>query len=666
MKKLLSLLLATVLALSCLGSVAFAADNTLVNGCYYDGTYHTPEPEVTLSTGEKLVKNRDYTVSYQDNKDAGTAKVIIKGLGPYSSYTETLTFTIYPRPISVKVDDQTYTQKDPQYNYSYTVTQGSIVNGDNLKPSYSISHTTTSTNTAGITEIVDTVTATFANGNYNVAASDGVVRTVYSENGAKPTSELTIAPISPVTYNGQYQTPVVTVKNGLNQTLVSGTDYSTNYSNNKNAGTATVTVSGKGTYSGMSATQTFKINKRDVTVTVSDVTVKQNEGYSGSWSASQDICYGDALPTPSFNLPDSSSQPGKYPITIMFPESQNYNIIVKNGTLTILANGNSNGNTGGNTGGNTSENSGGNNSSNPQTPASYSITATCNEGGSIFPSGTFTVKSGETVAFKISTNTGYHIKAVYVDGKPIDIREGYTFTNLGSDKKVYVEFEKTTATGTDTGTSDISSSIDLEDDPAISTPDNNKLPFLDVKPGDWFYESVRYAFAKDILHGTGAQTFSPYVNTTRAMIVTILHRFENSPVVITDTNAFTDVKAGDWYEAAVKWAAANGIVNGYGNGKFGPNDLVTREQLVTILYNYARYKNYETNAASTLSSFTDSKDISKYAQTPMQWAYTYKLMSGKTSTTLAPKDYATRAEVAAIVQRFDQNIVITRFPNNIL
>lgn len=176
-------------------------------------------------------------------------------------------------------------------------------------------------------------------------------------------------------------------------------------------------------------------------------------------------------------------------------------------------------------------------------------------------------------------------------------------------------------------------------------------PFTDVNTGDWFYDDVKYAYEDGLMVGTGTINFSPNLETTRGMIVTILHRMEGAPEA-GDVSIFTDVTKGKWYSNAVKWATENRIVAGYGNGKFGPEDSITREQMAVILMNYAKLKGYDVSAKTNLEKFTDSSEVSDWATNALAWANAKGLINGISSEILAPQGLATRAQVAAILHRF--------------
>ena len=180
--------------------------------------------------------------------------------------------------------------------------------------------------------------------------------------------------------------------------------------------------------------------------------------------------------------------------------------------------------------------------------------------------------------------------------------------------------------------------------------------FTDVDQDKWYHEGVDYAIKNGLMNGTGADTFAPDATTTRAMVVTILYRLDGEPAVTKDI-PFADVPAGQWYSNAINWAAANGIVDGYGNGKFGPDDTITREQMAAILYRYASYKGYSVSDLANLTGYTDAASVSEWASTAMRWAVAEGLIEGTSATTLSPSGDSTRAQVATILMRFCEGVV---------
>ena len=176
-------------------------------------------------------------------------------------------------------------------------------------------------------------------------------------------------------------------------------------------------------------------------------------------------------------------------------------------------------------------------------------------------------------------------------------------------------------------------------------------PFLDIRT-HWAKSAIESAVAKGLFAGTSPTTFHPDQAMNRAMLVTVLYRMEKEPAAEGRGKSFEDVSAGAYYAKAVVWASDKGIVAGYSETQFGPEDTITREQLAVILNRYATYKGYNTSKTADLAAFQDADQISEWARVPVQWANVMKLLNGRTSTTLAPKGSATRAEVAKILVTF--------------
>lgn len=180
------------------------------------------------------------------------------------------------------------------------------------------------------------------------------------------------------------------------------------------------------------------------------------------------------------------------------------------------------------------------------------------------------------------------------------------------------------------------------------------LGFEDVLKSDWFYESVKFVKRNNLMSGTSQTQFAPNTNLTRGMLVTILYRIENNPQC--GEPEFLDVEKNLWYSSGVAWAAENGIVNGIGNGLFGPNNNITREQIAVILYNYTKFNKIELVNGDDLRMFIDKSEVSSWAIDGVQWAVAKKLISGKGDGILDPKGNATRAEIATILKRYIENV----------
>ena len=258
----------------------------------------------------------------------------------------------------------------------------------------------------------------------------------------------------------------------------------------------------------------------------------------------------------------------------------------------------------------------------------YKITVTAPENATVAPKGTVKVKRDREQTFIIEAKKGYEIEDVLVDGKSVGAIDEYTFKKVREHHTLEIKVK------------------------AIETNPEEKETFKDVKKDDWFYKAVDYVYKKELMNGTGKNEFSPNISTTRGMIVTILYRLEGSPEVANST--FTDVASTEYYAKAVAWGEANGIIKGYGEGIFGPNDIITREQLAAIMYRYSNYKKYDVSAGedTNILSYNDISELSEYAVSSMQWACGESLVSGIGNNLLAPRGNATRAQVATILMRY--------------
>lgn len=178
--------------------------------------------------------------------------------------------------------------------------------------------------------------------------------------------------------------------------------------------------------------------------------------------------------------------------------------------------------------------------------------------------------------------------------------------------------------------------------------------FTDLSSSAWYHEYADYVIGEGLMTGASDTTFAPNAALTRAMLVTTLYRAEKEPAV-TGADTFTDVVSGSWYEKAVIWAAANGIVTGYGDGRFGPGDPITRQQLAAILWRFAQYKGYDVRAnGTTMPDFVDRGQIASWAGEAVSWAYSRGVLTGKDGNVLDPTGGATRMEAAAMLARFLQ------------
>ena len=244
-------------------------------------------------------------------------------------------------------------------------------------------------------------------------------------------------------------------------------------------------------------------------------------------------------------------------------------------------------------------------------------------------------KKGDTVTITTAPDDGYALDTVTVKdekGKEIkltDLGNGkFSFTMPDSKITIDAQFVEKT-----------------DEIPVVVNP------FADVKESDWFYNDVMYVYSKGIMSGTGEKTFEPNTTTNRAMFVAVAWRLEHMPAPENEAS-FTDVEKGTWYTDAVAWAYENGVASGFGDGTFGPNESITREQLAVFLYKYAQYKGYDLTITGNIDSFSDKDSVSSWAKNAVTWAVQNKIIAGKDGNKLDSKGFATRAEFAAIIHRF--------------
>lgn len=247
-------------------------------------------------------------------------------------------------------------------------------------------------------------------------------------------------------------------------------------------------------------------------------------------------------------------------------------------------------------------------------------------------------ENGETVTLTAVPDEGYELDTLTVTdskGKEIDLTHKggneYTFKMPAGRVEIEVSFRE----------------IEVE------------LPFTDVPEGAWYEDAAAYVYEHGLMAGTSATTFAPDATTSRSMIATILWRMAGSPVVNYAMD-YTDVAQGQWYSEAIRWAASEGIVGGDGNGLFGTNDPITREQFAVMLYRFAQEQGYDVSIGenTNILSYTDVADLSEYAISAMQWAVGAGIINGTgDGSTLTPQGQATRAQAAVMLMRFCEEYV---------
>ncbi len=271
--------------------------------------------------------------------------------------------------------------------------------------------------------------------------------------------------------------------------------------------------------------------------------------------------------------------------------------------------------------------------------------------GEISVSPRFPVEGDEVIITPVP-GAGFIVKDVIVtdrNGHELMVRslgnDTYAFQQPESNVTITVTFQA------------VSQEIDVPEEDTENCSGGLDCPswlFTDIDVDAWYHEAVDYVVNNALMVGTSNTTFAPNETTTRAMILTILWRIEGSPVVNYAMD-FSDVSTEAWYTEAVRWAAANNIIEGYDNGTFGPNDAITREQMVSILYRYYMYKGYDLSESVGLDGFTDASEVSAYAVSALEWACGVNLIQGD-GLTLSPNGNATRSQVAVVFMRFCEMI----------
>jgi hypothetical protein len=262
------------------------------------------------------------------------------------------------------------------------------------------------------------------------------------------------------------------------------------------------------------------------------------------------------------------------------------------------------------------------------TTTRYTVTVSAGEGGSISSSATEVTKSG-SATITVTPKDGYVISDVLVNGVSVGAVSSYTVQNITANVTVKAVF-KVKADTEKTWTN----------------------PYPDVAANAWYFDAVKFVTEKGIMKGMDGGAFNPDGSMTRAMFVTVLFRLSGATAGGTSGN-FADVLSGSWYEASVAWANTNGIAKGFGNGTFGPDATMTREQMVVMLYNFAKYMGLTTTSSGSMDGFTDAGSASSWASDAMKWAIAVGIISGDDNHKLNSNASATRAENAKMLQTFE-------------
>lgn len=664
----------------------------------YTGNELTQTVTVTVN-GKTLTVGTDYTVSDLTGTEPGSYPVTVAGTGNYTG-TVTKSFEIAKADISSA--EITY-DAGP---YGYT--------GKEWKPEVAVSF-----NVAALTADTD-YTVSYEN-NINAGTAKiiitgigdhftGSTEKTFTINSAE-ISGCTFAPIADVTYNTKAHTPEVTVAIS-GRTLEADKDYTVSYASNINAGTATVTVTGKGNFTG-TASKTFTINKAGLTLnpcTISELCTETDlktrtlpsdfflagetetgfsikltavEGGDDIFAVAPAVVEGEnkitfrlknevgaATFTVTVTPVSGNYNGGSYALTISthdrtdvsgsisFPDGS----AVYTGTGIKYENATISGYSGTLRYGYTPNASTGASldaSGLPLTVGTYTVAVTFNSDASFgYKTATFTITkatptgtpgytkletSGKTLAdAKLTVGTirpagtiawDLPLTTVLEDGK------AYAWTFTPNDTHNYTILTGTLVPYVDDGMDYI---------PGVIGGNTGSFNFHDVSRFDYFYDAVKWAAENGIASGTGRYTFSPNAVCTRAQTVTFLWRAAGSPLPRYRVCPFTDVQPNDYYYNAVLWAVEQGITTGLNATTFGPDVTVTRGQVATFLYRAA-----SAAKPNTFSPFTDVKTTA-YNYNAILWAYDNRITTGTSDTTFSPDAYCTRAQIVTFLYRYYQ------------
>lgn len=663
----------------------------------YTGNELTQTVTVTVN-GKTLTVGTDYTVSDLTGTEPGSYPVTVAGTGNYTGEV-TKSFTISKAQISsaaitYDAGPYGYTGKEWKPEVTVSFNSATLTAGNDYTVSYE-NNINAGTAKIIITGIGDHFT--------------GLTEKTFTINSAE-ISGCTFAPIADVTYNTKAHTPEVTVAIS-GRTLEADKDYTVSYASNVNAGTATVTVTGKGNFTG-SANTTFTIAKADLNLSVytisslcTETEVKTSTLPSNFFLADETetgfsialtAAGGDAIFTQApavvdgenmityqlnggtgeatFNVtvtPVSSNyKAGTYDLKIQAYDKTNVSnrIVFESGSAVYTGSGikyekaTIAGHSSGMrytyapdvATGATLDAAG-----LPLTVGTYTVTATYSDASSYgYKTATFTITkatpagtpaytkietSGKTLAdTKLTVGTirpagtiawDLPLTTVLKDGKE------YAWTFTPTDTHNYTTLTGKLIPYVDDGTDYI---------PGVINGNSGSFNFHDVSRFDYFYDAVKWAAENGIASGTGRYTFSPDAVCTRAQTVTFLWRAAGSPMPRYRTCAFTDVDARDYYYNAVLWAVEQGITTGLTATTFGPDVTVSRGQVATFLYRAA-----SASKPNTFNPFTDVKTTA-YNYDAILWAYDNRITTGTSDTTFSPDASCTRAQIVTFLYRYYQ------------
>ena len=663
----------------------------------YTGNELTQTVTVTVG-GKELTKDTDYTVTGLTGTEPGSYPVTVTGTGNYTG-TVTKSFEIAKADIS----GATISDIDSPVGYTGTAYEPEVTvtfNGTEL--ALDTDYTVAYTNNVNAGEATVTITGTGTHFKGSVEKHFTIT--------AADLSGCTFAPIADVTYNTKAHTPEVTVAIS-GRTLEADKDYTVSYASNGDAGTATVTVTGKGNFTG-SANTTFTIAKADLNLSVytisslcTETEVKTSTLPSNFFLADETetgfsialtAAGGDAIFTQepavvdgenmityqlnggtgeaTFNVtvtPVSSNyKAGTYDLKIQAYDKTNVSnrIVFESGSAVYTGSGikYEKATIAGHSSGmrytyapDVATGATLDAAALPLTVGTYTVTATYSDASSYgYKTATFTITkatpAGTPAYTKIETSgkTLADTKLTVGTIRPAGtIAWDLPLTTVLKDGKEYAwTFTPTDTHNYTTLTGKLIPYVDDGTDyiPGVIDGNSGSFNFHDMSRFDYFYDAVKWAAENGIASGTGRYTFSPDAVCTRAQTVTFLWRAAGSPMPRYRTCAFTDVDARDYYYNAVLWAVEQGITTGLTATTFGPDVTVSRGQVATFLYRAA-----SASKPNTFNPFTDVKTTA-YNYDAILWAYDNRITTGTSDTTFSPDASCTRAQIVTFLYRYYQ------------
>lgn len=640
----------------------------------YTGAAITPDVVVRNKTSGDIIASSQYSVEYQDNTGAGTASVTItKG-----SDAVTVNFTIsQDASPTVEMAAVSVTYGTP---YTMTATAKTSAGNAITDGTITIKYYTDENCTTGEATTAPTAAGTYyakavLTGTDNYAEASKVAKITITKADFAVTAQGYDG-----TYDGEAHSITVTAESASVTYSTDGTTFSETNPTFTGAGEYTVYYKvSKANYNDVTGSVAVKIAKATPTISISadktsltgsgtvTLTVDTSNLPTGATvSVSCDnTTYNPTLGTDgkyTVALPNSD---GTYTFTVAYAGDDNHNAVSDTCSVTVTRR------TSGGGGGGSSSGSSSSTTTETVTNKDGSKTTIVTDKKTGTVTETTKYKDGSTLVVETkkdgtvtTTETAANgVKVKTVDEPREDVTATVTIPRSVGTTTVTIPADTTPGTvAVDAKTGEIVKlSVPTEDGLTVKLDGSADLVLVDKSKdftdtrNHWAEDAIDFATAHGMFGGTSAATFTPDGSMTRGMIAVVLHNFEDNPDHAF-TGSFDDVHPDSWYADGIHWMVDNGIAGGYGNGKFGADDKITREQLATFLYRYADVMGYGTSGGASLSGFTDAGSVSGYATEAMQWAVGNGLIGGMGNGTLAPQGNATRAQVATILMRFVENL----------